>query len=113
MSNDPRPNVPELARFLQDWSSLWCEELAAQACDPATLTSVLEFWQAMSAFKNAPPAPDIDRSPSRNPAEARTAAFVPAFDPRDAAFERLVRRVDELEGQVAELLAAQRKPRRR
>jgi len=109
MTDKPNSDSPDLARFLQDWGALWREELQAQAGEPDTM----EMWKtAISLWADAllvPPSSLVPRRDSAPRAEAAAAAP----DPRDAAIERLVRRVDELETRLGRLepTAKQRRAR--
>jgi hypothetical protein len=128
MKDDATRDGPQvLAQFLHDWTSLWQQELQAQARDPGTMqaaaltgkpgsgspdmSAAMELWRkAMGIWAEtlgASPAATV-RSLDR-PIPPRTAAAAAAPDPRDAEVERLVRRVDELEARLAKLEA----PRRR
>jgi hypothetical protein len=117
-----------LARFLQDWSALWREELRAQAEDPdprlagltggvpgADLAAAMEAWRsAMVVWAQASGvSPSLVAAPLEaalanrvHPSRAETAAAAP--DPRDVEIERLTRRVDELEARLAWLEAPRR-----
>jgi hypothetical protein len=132
MTDDANPDRPEgpqaLAQCLQDWTSLWREELQAQRADPdrmasATLSRIpgmgsppdlsaaMDLWRtAITAWADtmgaSPAATGRSRDRSVPP---RPSAAAPAPDPRDAEIERLARRIDELETRLAKLEA----PRRR
>ena len=124
-ANPDEPNGPQvLARFLQDWTRLWREELHAQASDADALPlaqipgvgSPPEFAAAMDLWRKAtgiwaetlrPPASSV--GPRDRSAPSRSAAAAAASDPRDAQIERLARRVDELEARLTKLET----PRRR
>ena len=93
-ANEPKGS-PDLARFLQDWTALWREELQAQATDPSS--NIMSFWAETLGLSR-------DRV-----ATPRAEAAAAAPDARDAEIERLARRVDELEARLAKLEA----PRRR
>jgi hypothetical protein len=93
-ANEPKGS-PDLARFLQDWTALWREEMQAQAGDPAG--NIMSFWAETLGL-----ARDRATTP-------RTEAAAAAPDARDAEIERLTRRVDELEARLAKLET----PRRR
>lgn len=124
-ANPDEPNGPQvLARFLQDWTKLWGEELHAQAGDadalpPATsarrpgggsppdLAAAMDLWRkAMGIWAETSASSVGSRDRSAPP---RTAAAAAASDPRDAEIERLARRVDELEARLTKLET----PRRR
>jgi hypothetical protein len=114
MTDKASPDQPqaELARFLQDWTALWREELRAQANDPDSVAGTMELWRsAISAWTGAmglPPMPGDhprDRPAGTPGAEAAAAAS----DARDAEVQRLTRRVDELEARLGKLET----PRRR
>ena len=112
MTDTASPDKPDaaldLARFFQDWTALWMEELQAQAREttptPLAGPAPAEVWRAVMAQWTKGLGGD---RPSNNPARPSSAAA--AFDPRDAEIERLARRVDELEARIARLEA----PRRR
>jgi hypothetical protein len=141
MTDDANPDEPKrpqvMAQFLQDWTTLWQQELQAQARDqdarlpegggselfarmaggglPPEMAAAMDLWRAAvtgwAETLGAPPAGSRDRS-----APSRSAAVAAAPDARDAEIERLVRRVDELEGRLAELdarLIRLEAPRRR
>jgi hypothetical protein len=93
-ANEPKRN-PDLARFLQDWTALWREELRAQAADPSGPLGPF----ILSAL-------GLGRERATTP-RAEAAAAAP--DARDAEIGRLTRRVDELEARLAKLET----PRRR
>ena len=106
MTDQASPDPPDLGQFLRDWTSLWREEAEA---DPAAV----EMWRgAMALWARTlltPPSGARGReSASGQPAKTGTGAAAAAPDPRDAALERLARRVDELEARLATL----EKPRR-
>jgi hypothetical protein len=128
-SNPDEPGMgPDLARFFQDWTELWREELQAQAKDPeavplamlagmtkvgmtSEIAAAMEMWRAaMVGWANTmgvrPSSVAASREPSASP---RASAAAAPSDARDAEIERLARRVDELEARLAEL----EKPRRR
>lgn len=125
MTRDANPDGPKgpqvLAQFLQDWTTLWREEMQSQGGDPFAagmggraspdLAAAMELWRtAMTVWAETLAAPPISAARSRDRATApRTAATAAASDPRDAEIERLARRVDELEARLAKLEA----PRRR
>src|SRR4051794_25208095 len=65
--DEPRPDkpaeAPDLARFFQDWMSLWREESRAQSGDPSggtgeAMTAVMDLWRAaiVSWVDNPPSA---------------------------------------------------------
>jgi hypothetical protein len=113
----PDQSQPELARFLEDWTALWREELRAQANDKEGMAGTMELWRAaMAAWTGAmglPPVPPRDNS-SGTP---RAAAAAAAPDARDAEVERdargeverLTRRVDELEARLGKLESSRRR----
>ena len=117
-SPDKPDAAPDLARFFQDWTALWMEELQAQAREttpmPLSMPTPLagpapaEVWRAVMAqwTKGLGGDGPFD-NPAHNPAGSPPAAA--ASDPRDAEIERLARRVGELEARIARLEA----PRRR
>ena len=82
------------ARFLQDWTELWMEEIGAQAADPASA----EIWRAAMALWSGAPIPGHD--PDAPPGPQANAA---APEPRDSAIERLAARVAELEARIGRL----------
>src|SRR5580698_1357601 len=97
---DPPKEEPELARFLQDWTALWREELQAQAGDPEGMAGAMELWRsAMSVWtdtlRGSPLAAAAARDRTRPSPRAEAAAAAP--DARDDEVQRLARRVDELE----------------
>src|SRR5580658_1935964 len=119
---------PDLARFLEDWTALWREELRAQANDPESMAGTMELWRAaMSAWTCAMGLPVMPAAPPRDHAAGtpRAQATAAASYARDAEVERdargggerdargeverLTRRVDELEARLGKLEA----PRRR
>jgi hypothetical protein len=116
----PDQSQPELARFLEDWTALWREELQAQANDPEGMAGTMELWRAaMSAWTGAmglPPMPAArSRDHSAGTPRAQAAAAAPnardAEVERDARgeIERLTRRVDELEARLGKLEATRRR----
>jgi hypothetical protein len=110
MTGEPSPHrpkdEPDLARFLQDWTALWREELRAQSSDTEGSAGAMELWRAaMTAWTSAfgiPPLATAGEPP-------RTPATAAASDSRDAEVQRLARRIDELEARLARLET----PRRR
>jgi hypothetical protein len=127
MTDEDRPKgEADLARFLQDWTALWREELQAQASEPEgilgvlanggtipNLSAVMEFWRAAMvswADRSGVSATGVPSSAQfRDPITPGSKAATAAPDARDAEVERLARRVDELEARLAKLEA----PRRR
>jgi len=116
----PDQPQPELARFLEDWTALWREELRAQANDPEGMAGTMELWRAaMAAWTGAMGLPPMPAAPPRDQAAGtpRTEAAAAAPDSRDAAVERdarreverLTRRVDELEARLGKLEATRRR----
>ena len=116
----------DLRKLAQDWITLWQSELAGLAAD----REAQETWQAMlRAVGRRRPAPCCGRCRARTAAAARVrlpfasprapgtapavgraplqrtgaAAAAAAPDARDAAIERLTRRIAELEARLAEL----------
>ena len=105
--NRPR-DEPDLARFLQDWTALWREELRAQSSDTEGSAGAMELWRAAmtawtSAFGIPPLAPAAAGEPPRTPATAA------ASDARDAEVQRLAGRIDELEARLARLETTRRR----
>ena len=125
---------PDLARFLQDWTALWGEELRAQAGDPEgmrlamlagmtkgtlspDMSAAMDTWRsAMTAWADTLVSPLAGTPPSAmvragdRAATPRSSAVAVASDARDAEIERLARRVDELEARLAKL-ETPRRPR--
>jgi hypothetical protein len=102
---------PDLARFLQDWTALWRDELQVQTNDPEAATGAMEMWRAAIAawtggFGMPPLRPAAPRDSTGAP---RTQAVAAAPDARDAEVERLARRVNELEARIVKLEAAARR----
>jgi hypothetical protein len=127
-SPDEPKGEPDLARFLRDWTTLWREELQAQADDPegmklamlagmenggmsSEMSAAMEMWRAaMLAWADTVGVPPSSMAGSRDRATApRTEAAAVAPDARDAAVEHLARRVDELEARLAKLETARRR----
>ena len=129
MTDDATRDGPKgplvLAQFLQDWTSLWREELQAQARDPEAAgtfpgvagggsspdpSAAMDLWRtAISVWAETlgmPPASSVRSRERATPSRSTAAAAAP--DPRDAEIERLARRVDELEARLAKLEAARR-----
>ena len=100
----PPPDPRALAR---DWITIWHSEMAALATD----REMQEFWlrmiglwaQAAEAAAQVLPAGDFAHGRAGADAPAGAAATVAAPDARDAAIERLARRVEELERKLAQL----------
>jgi hypothetical protein len=127
MTRDANPDEPAgsqvLARFLQDWTNLWRQELQAQGRDGETgmgvggagfspdIPAVMELWRTtMGVWAETLGAPPAVSARSRDRSTApRPKAAAAAPDARDAEIERLARRVDELEARLAKLET----PRRR
>jgi hypothetical protein len=137
MTDKARPDQPkrepDLARFLQDWTALWQEELQVQANDPEGVkpamlaglakagmpfetSAATEMWRAaMAAWAGAlgtPPSsliPSRDHSVSPGAASPGPQTAAAASDARDAEVERLARRVDELETRLGKLEATRRR----
>lgn len=140
MTDDASPDEPkagpkggpkgdaDLARFLQDWTELWREELRAQATDPEKvplgmlaemakggmtpdMSAAMEMWRtAMVAWSDTLGVPPSSMARSRDrPATPRAAAAPAAPDARDAEVERLARRIDELEARLAKLEPVRRR----
>lgn len=127
MTEDANPDEPKrplvLAQFLQDWTTLWREELQAQERDlagagtrvgrpgsgaSADLAAATELWcTTMRLWAETLGASTV--RPRDRSTPPRSAAIAAASDARDAEIERLTRRVDELEAHLARLEA----PRRR
>ncbi len=110
MIDDANPDPPDLARFLQDWTALWREELLAQATDPNAVTEATDIWRTLAVLwtlpARAPSLPDCihdGRTVGRHANATWPETAAPAPDPRDATIDRLTRRIDELEARVAEL----------
>ena len=136
---------PDLAALARDWITLWQSELAALAADREAQEmseAVLALWAGMAGSLLAAvprargpgmeaPAPGFGLDPesaapgaSDESADRRAGAAAPAGDaadsaapgPGDAAFERLHRRLAELESRLAALerepAAPGRRPRR-
>jgi hypothetical protein len=121
--------VTEVTRFLKDWTALWREELRLQGGEmeaapfaglPSGAEGMLEAWRAaMTAWAEASLVPPSSLIPSGIPSglvpsgdrtgASRSKAAAVASDPRDAAIQRLIRRVDALETRLAKL----EPPRRR
>ena len=104
-SSPDRPKEePDLARFLRDWTALWQRDLRAQAGDPESMADAMELWRAaMTVWSDALGMPPMRPAAARDRAGAPRAEAAPAAsDPRDAALERLSRRVDELEARLAQ-----------
>lgn len=124
MTDNASPDPQNLTRFLQDWTSLWREEMLAQAADPASI----EMWRtAISLWAGAALTPPSAAVRGREQPEGRTArgrgtgggvgpaprpdaarpagATAPAVAPdaRDAAIERLMARIDALEARLVRL----------
>jgi hypothetical protein len=110
MTNKAAPKEPkggpDLARFLQDWTAMWQEELRAQASDPTSMAGAMEMWRAAMTVWSAVPTPLA--TAAARPAHDRVGA--PRAQAADAAsvavhaeVERLNRRVDELESRLAQL----------
>ena len=107
MTDKLSSDSPDLARFLQDWAALWREELQAQGGEA---DGAVEMWRTMvSLWADSLLVPPSALVPRRDPAPRAEAASV-APDARDAAIERLGRRVDELEARLARL-EPKRRPR--
>jgi len=110
MTTGPGPGdgaaTPDLRKLAQDWITLWQSEFAALAVDreaQETLQATLALWAgAASAMLQAWPHEHPDRRAGAA-AAARTAPVAAASDPRDAAIERLTRRVGELEARLADV----------
>jgi hypothetical protein len=128
-SPDQSKEEPDMARFLQDWTALWRDELQAQANDPEGIAGTMELWRAaMTAWTGAlgvppfgvtpagmPPTgmppfgmPPMSASSPREHGSPWAPAVAVASDPRDAEIERLARRVDELETRLAKLETTRR-----
>ena len=130
MTDNASPDPQDLTHFLQDWTSLWREEMLAHAADPASI----EMWRtAISLWARAALIPPSAAGRGREQPEGRTArgrgteggrgtgggagtaprpdaarpagATAPAVAPdaRDAAIERLMARIDALEARLARL----------
>ena len=143
MTDEPGPDESkggaDLARFLEDWTTLWREELQAQADDPAgvkpgifagiskrgvpsEMLAAAEIWRAaMLAFTgmlgvspSSSPASSSqvqprDRTTRQGTAAPGAEAAAAASDARDAEIERLTRRVNELEARLAKLESTRRR----
>jgi hypothetical protein len=120
MTKKTSPDEPgskrDLARFLQDWTALWREEVHAQTKEPGPLAGLaggitpemaaaMEMWRvAMAASAEAFGVPPSMSGRARERTSApRPQAVAAASDARDAEVERLARRVDELEARLAKL----------
>jgi hypothetical protein len=110
MTNKAREE-PDLARFLQDWTELWRDELNARANDPAGMADAMELWRsAMTAWTGALGMPPMAAARDHaGPPGAEAAAA--ASDARDDEVRRLTRRVDELEARLAKLEPPRRRGR--
>jgi hypothetical protein len=118
-SPDQPKEEPDLARFLQDWTALWHEELRAQANDPEAMAGAMELWRAaMTAWTGGlgfPPAA-ASRDPTAGASRPQAAAAAPVDGDGEVErvargeLEQLARRVEELEARLAKLETA---PRRR
>jgi len=93
-------------QLVQDWITLWQSELAALAVD----REAHETWQAMLALWAGAASAMLQAWPHEHPdrragatAEAGAAPAAAAPDPRDAAIERLTRRVGELEARLSDV----------
>jgi hypothetical protein len=123
-SRDEPKGAEVLTRFLQDWTTLWQEELQAQARDQEAkpvgrrggmtggmmspeLSTAMDLWRAtMGSWAETlgrPPSSLV--LPRERTATPRAPAGVAPPDPRDAEIERLARRVNELEARLARLEA--------
>jgi hypothetical protein len=103
------------AALMRDWITIWQSEMSAAATDPDLVhawTRLLEIWAATArgATLLIPPMPPAgaaarDTAPggARPAPPAGSAAADAAPDARDAALERLARRVEELERRLAGL----------
>src|SRR6185312_8865732 len=97
------PDPPDLRKLAQDWLTLWQSELAALAVDreaQETWHAVLSLWAAATAQATGVEHPDRRAGAAAAPGAAPAAA---APDARDAALDRLSRRVADLEARLAEL----------
>lgn len=99
-------SAPDLRKLAQDWITLWQSELAALAVD----REAQETWQAMLALWAGAASAMLQAAPREHPerragaaAAAGTAPAATAPDPRDAAIERLTRRIGELEARLADV----------
>src|ERR1700682_1923064 len=101
-----------MARFLQDWTKLWLDELRARSNDPQAMADGTELWRvAMAQWADAmgvPPVPAGDVSSHLDAGASRTQAVASASVFGDAAIEHLARRVDELEARLAKLEPSRR-----
>jgi hypothetical protein len=119
-SPDQPKEEPDLARFLQDWTALWREELQAQANDPEATAGAMELWRsAMTAWTGVMGLTPLDLTKMAGPREHPTGASRPkataaAYDIGDAEVERVARgevervargEIERLAGRVAELEA--------
>ena len=130
MTDDATRDGPKgaqtLAQFLQDWTSLWQQELQAQGRDPEAAgkfaglpgggsspdpSAAMDLWRTFMGVwaetLGLAPASSVRSRDSATP--SRTAPTAAASDPRDAEIERLARRIDDLEARLAKLET----PRRR
>jgi hypothetical protein len=110
MTTGPDPGddaaAPDLRKLAEDWITLWQSELGALAAD----REVQETWQAMLALwvgaVSAMLRTLAHEHPDRRAGAAAAAGAAPAAaapDPRDAAIERLTRRIGELEARLADV----------
>jgi|SRR5580658_3657784 len=111
-SPDQPKEEPHLARFLQDWTALWREELQAQANDPEATAGAMELWRsAITAWNGVLDLTKMAVPRDHQAGASRPPAAAAASDPVDAevervargGLERLTRRVAELEARLAKL----------
>ena len=120
MTDTANGDPPDLARFLRDWAALWGEAVQDWASDPAAaevnrMTAALwgKLLAASSAGMGLPgmsprmsplgTAASGERRAAASHAPSGTPAAAAAPDARDAAVERLSRRIDTLEARLAAL----------
>lgn len=113
MTKQPNAAMPDLPRFLQDWTALWTEELQAQAGDPAMLMGAMEMLRGMatlwtSGLLQSGVASGLENASAQFPTPPWPASAAVPPDTRDAEIERLNRRIDVLEARINELTTPKR-----
>jgi len=101
---------PDMQGMTRDWITIWQSEMNAASHDTEAqeaFTRLVAIWAGMAHMATSfiPQAPVYERPDATRagaPEPPRPAPVIAAPDARDAALERLARRVEELERRLAQ-----------